>query len=514
MKFNLIYISSVSACFELQNDTIYYSEKPFKLTLNGNVLKKEYNTNVFSLFDLSPDTEYILSTSLSDFELKFKTKSETYAVSVKSFGAIGDGETDDTLAVQTALNLCPVGGRVVFEPGVYSLRPITIKSDVTVEIKKGAKLLASTFEDDYPLIPGEFDDLNGKSVHFASWEGTPTVCRQPFVTCYSSKNVNLVGEGIIDGNAQNGDWWVEPKKRTIGRPRLFFTHFAENINLHGITGMNSASWNFHPYFSKNVNFYNTKVSAPANSPNTDGLDPESCDGVNIIGMVFSVGDDAIAIKAGKSYMGMKYAVPANNHTIRNCVMKFAHGGIVLGSEMSGGVKNLKVERCLFVGTDRGLRIKTRRGRGKNAVIDGVVFDKIKMDGVKAPFVMNMFYFCDPDGKTEYVWSKEKLPVDDRTPYLGEFTFRNIQCENASWCAGYFYGLPERPIKSVTLENVTVTYDKSAEEGRPAMMTNAEILKNAGFVFRNVENVNLKNVSFDGYEGEKFVLENVVNTEGF
>lgn len=512
MKFNLIYKSSVSACFELVNDTIYYSEKSYKIYLNGNVVK-ECDTNVFSVYDLNPDTNYEISTSLSDFKLAFKTDSETYAYTVKSFGAVGDGKTDDTASVQAALNCCPKGGRVVFEAGEYFLRPITIKSDMTVEIKKGARLIATPNEADYPKIPGEFDDLNGKSVHFASWEGTPMECCQPFVTLYSANNVNIVGEGIIDGNGSAGDWWINPKNRRYGRPRLFFTHFSENVNLHGITGANGASWNFHPYFSKNVNFYNTKVQAPANSPNTDGLDPESCDGVNIIGMEFSVGDDAIAIKAGKSYMGMKYAIPADHHTIRNCKMQFAHGGVVLGSEMSGGVKNLTVERCLFVGTDRGLRIKTRRGRGKNAVIDGVLFEKVKMDGVKAPFVMNMFYFCDPDGKTEYVWSKEKLPVDDRTPRLGEFTFRDIECKNSGWCAGYFYGLPEQPISSVTLENVTVTYDAGSEEGRPAMMTNAEVLKNAGFVFRNVDNVCLKNVDINGYVGEKIVLESVKSTKG-
>lgn len=511
MQFSNIFVSSVSMCFELNNDTVYYSEKPFGVILDGKEIKR-VNTNVFSIFDLQPNTEYEIRTTLSDYSLKVKTLEESYAYTVKSFGAKADGVTDDTQAVQTAINVCPKNGRVVFEPGDYFLRPITIKSDMTIELKKGARLVATTCEDDYPLIPGEFDDLNGKSVHFASWEGTPQLCRQPFVTCYSSHNVNIVGEGIIDGNAQNGAWWINHKQRTIGRPRLFFTHFADNINLHGITGQNSASWNFHPYFSSNISFYDTKVKAPADSPNTDGLDPESCDYVNIIGMEFSVGDDAIAIKAGKSYMGLKYAIPANHHTIRNCMMHDAHGGVVLGSEMSGGVKNLKVERCLFKGTDRGLRIKTRRGRGKNAVIDGVEFDNIKMDKVKAPFVMNMFYFCDPDGKTEYVWSKEKLPVDDRTPLLGEFTFKNIECSNSGWCAGYFYGLPEQPIKKVTLKNVNVTYDESIDEGRPAMMTDAEVMKNGGFVFRNVSSVVLDNVNIQGYKGEKITVSGVDSVE--
>ena len=512
MKFKLIYLSSVSACFELDSDTAYYSERPYDVILNGKVVANK-NTNVFSLFDLSPNTEYEVRTSLSDFAAIFTTDAESYALSVKSFGAKGDGVTDDTVAVQTALDLCPKNGRIIFDEGVYLLAPIRIKSDTTVELKKGATLLATTDESKFPLIPGEITDLNGKDIHFASWEGVPTVCHEPFIGLYSAENVNIVGEGVIDGNAQNGAWWIEPKKRTIGRPRLFFTNYSKHIYLHGITGQNSPSWNFQPYFSKNIGFYDTKVKAPADSPNTDGLDPESCDGVEIVGMEFSVGDDAIAIKSGKFYMGDKYNTPAINHTIRNCKMSFAHGGVVLGSEMSGGVKNLKVERCFFEGTDRGLRIKTRRGRGKNAVIDGITFKNIVMDGVKAPFVMNMFYFCDPDGKTEYVWSKEKLPVDDRTPYLGKFTFKDIVCKNAHWCAGYFYGLPEQPIASVTLRNVSVSFADNAEKGRPAMMTDAEELKKGGFYFRNVNKVRVENVKIDGFEGEKYVLSGVKNTDG-
>jgi len=514
MKFDLIFRSSVSACFELENDTVYFADKPFDIYLNGKVVSHS-DKNVFSLFDLNSDTEYTVKTSLSDYTLTFKTKKESYALTVKQFGAAGDGVTDDTVALQTAIDLCPENGRIVFEEGVYITRPLKIKSNMTVELKKGAVVAASLNEEDFPIIPGELTDLNGKDVHFASWEGTPTLCRQPFITLYSSENVNIVGEGVIDGRAQLGAWWINPKQKKYGRPRLFFTHFAKHVNLHGITGQNSPSWNFHPYFSKDINFYDTKVKAPADSPNTDGLDPESCDGVKIIGMEFSVGDDAIAIKSGKLYMGEKYNTPANRHTIRNCKMSFAHGGVVLGSEMAGGVKNLKVERCYFEGTDRGLRIKTRRGRGKNGIIDGVKFNNIVMDGVKAPFVINMFYFCDPDGKTEYVWSKDKYkyPVGDDTPYLGTFAFKDIKCENAEWCAGYFYGLPEQPIGSLSFENVNVTFKENAEAGTPAMMTDAEKLVKGGFYFRNVKKIKMKNVVMGKTDGERIILDGVEKAEG-
>lgn len=126
-------------------------------------------------------------------------------------------------------------------------------------------------------------------------------------------------------------------------------------------------------------------------------------------MKFSLGDDCIAVKSGKIYMGKKYKTPSENIHIRQCLMENGHGAVTVGSEMAGGVKNLVVEECRFYDTDRGLRIKTRRGRGKDAVLDQIIFRKIDMDQVMTPFVINCFYFCDPDGKTEFVQSREKMP---------------------------------------------------------------------------------------------------------
>jgi polygalacturonase len=245
-----------------------------------------------------------------------------------------------------------------------------------------------------------------------------------------------------------------------------------------------------------------RLVSPKNSPNTDGCDPESCDNVDIIGVYFSVGDDCIAIKAGKIYMGKTYKTPSSNFNIRNCSMNFGHGAIVLGSEMSGGIKNINVTRCLFNQTDRGLRIKTRRGRGKDAVIDGILFENIKMTDVLTPLVVNMFYYCDPDGHTEYVYSKEKLPVDDRTPYLGSFTFKNIECQNVNVAAGTFYGLPEQPIKSIELENVSFGYAEDKVSGIPAMMEFLEPMSGKGLIFSYVDTVSLKNVTFTGLESKE------------
>ena len=507
MKFHSLFVSSVSACFELENANPYYAETAYDVTVNGAPALMGVRTNVFSLFDLVPETEYTVE--VAGDSLTFTTMAETACISVRDFGAVGDGVADDTNAIQNAIFACPVNGRVLVPAGIYHVRPLVLKSDMTLDLKDGAILQGDTNEENYPLLPGEIlDAQTGKELQISSWEGNPYVCRQSFISAHHAKNLTIVGRGVLDGNAQNSTWWIDIKKRKIGRPKLVFFNQCENVRFHGILGRNSACWNFHPFFCKNVRFYDIAVEAPKNSPNTDGTDPESCDDVQYIGVRFSVGDDAIAIKAGKMYMGMKYQTPATRHVVRNCLMEYAHGAMVLGSELSGGVKDLTVTQCYFKHTDRGLRIKTRRGRGKYAVIDGVEFSNIKMDNVMVPLVMNMYYYCDPDGHDEIVWSKEPHPVDDSTPYLGAFRFRDMECTDCEWAAGYFYGLTEQPIGSVSIENVHFTFKEDAEEGLPAMMDYVDNVRKLGLYFNRVKRVSLKNVTMSGQDGERLITVNV------
>ncbi len=507
MKFHILYISSVSACFELENTSPYYAEKAFDVFANGAPALQGVRTNVFSLFDLQPDTEYTVSVGTES--VTFRTLSESACLNIRDFGAVGDGVTDDTAAIQNAIHVCPPNGRVLVPEGTYYIRPIVLKSDLTLELKKGATLLADTCEEHYPVLPGEmYDAQSGKELQISSWEGNPCPSRQSFVSAFFAKNISIVGQGTIDGNAVNSTWWQDVKTRKIGRPKLVFFNQCERIRFHGILGKNSACWNFHPFFCKDVHFYNIAVEAPKDSPNTDGTDPESCDDVRYIGVRFSVGDDAIAIKSGKMYMGMKYQTPATRHLVRNCLMEYAHGAMTLGSEMSGGIRDLSVSQCYFSHTDRGLRIKTRRGRGKYAVIDGVEFSNMRMDNVMTPIVMNMYYFCDPDGHEEIVWSKEMHPVDDTTPYLGSFTFRDMECTDCEWAAGYFYGLVEQPIGSVTIENVHFSCKEDASTGRPAMMDYVEPTCKLGLYFNRVKKVHLKNVTVTGQLGERIICEHV------
>ena len=454
--FKQLFVSSVSACFELENSNPYYSPQKYTVTLNGERVC-ECDTNVFSLFDLRPDTQYRVAVSCCDGEYTFKTPGESGCIDVKELGARGDGVTDDTYYVQMAIDSCPKGGRVVIPAGSFYVRPIVLRSDITLE--------------------------------------------------YRAENIKIVGRGAINGNADKSTWWATPKGRAVARPRLVFLNKCNNVVMHGVTCKNSAAWNLHPFFSSNLGFYDLRVSNPYTGPNTDGLDPESCDKVDIIGCVFSVGDDCVAIKSGKIYMGSRYKTPANCHTLRNDLFRDGHGAIVLGSEISGGVENLTVCQCVFSHTDRGLRIKSRRGRGKDSVIDGVLFENIKMVNVITPLVLNMYYFCDPDGHTEYVWSREKRPVGDDTPYMGKFTFRDIECVDCECMCAYFDGLVEQPVKEIVLENVSFSFREDAKPFKPAMLEFVRDYCREGLYIDNVEKVTLKNVTFKGVKGPEIIKKN-------
>ena len=517
--FRSIYVGSTSACFELTNTLPFYAPAPYTVALDGAKVL-EGNENVFSLYGLKPGREYTVTVqSGSDVSnITITTKTEPCAVSVKAFGAKGDGETIDTAAIQRAICLLPEGGRLVFPAGTYLTGPIMLKSHMTLEFCEGATLLGLTDKASYPIVPAIVDDLNGgEGVHFGSFEGLARDMYAALITAEYARDIEIVGPGLVDGNAQNGEWWQTFKQDPVARPRLLFLNRCENVTVHGVAVANSASWQLHPFYSKDISFYNVSISAPKISPNTDALDPECCDGVNIVGCRFSVGDDCIAIKSGKIELFRMCPATASRHTIRNCLMAFGHGAVTLGSEISGGIRDLSVSQCLFKQTDRGLRIKTRRGRGKDCVIDGVAFDNIRMEGVLTPIVINMWYRCvDPDGDSEYVQGRDPLPIDDRTPHCGSFRFSNMDCVDSEVAACYCDGLPEQPIDEVTFENVKVSFAENCTPDTPSMFTNAPKVSRMGLYFNNVRRVNLKNVTVDGYEGEPAVTSNVgeINTEGF
>lgn len=516
MELKLVTKTSGCVVVELTESGKYFTEKEYDIFVNDEK-KVTGNHVVTSIYDLCPDTEYVLKAVYDGEEtneLKVRTDYRFVTLNVRDFGAKGDGKTDDTCAIQAAIMACPKNSRVLVPAGTYKIVSLFLKSDLTLELSKGAVLSAFTAREKFPVFPGVIESYDEKDEYnLGSWEGNPLDMFTGIITGINAENIVITGEGTIDGCADFDNWWFEPKIRKIAwRPRLVFISHCKNVMLHGITVKNSPSWTLHPYFSSNLKFIDVKISNPFNSHNTDGLDPESCSGVEVIGTHISVGDDCIAIKSGKIYMGRKLKKPTENMTVRQCCMRDGHGAVTVGSEIAAGVKNVTIKDCLFMNTDRGLRVKTRRGRGKDSVLDNITFEDIHMDNVMTPFVVNSFYFCDPDGRTEYVSSKSPLPVDDRTPSIKRLAFRNIKADNCHVAAAYITGLPEQKIECLTFENVDVNYAKDAKSGVAAMMTGCDETCKAGILALNVSKLVLKNVNISGCEGEAVTALNVDGIE--
>lgn len=506
MKILAVTARSVTA--EIFSESPYFSPSEYEVFLNGRAVARK-NVNVFSLFNLAPQTEYELKANGET--ISFTTDAESALFNVKDFNAYGDGVHDDTPAFTAALACLPENGTLYVPQGTYFLTPLFLKSKITLWLDKGARLLGNPDRNAYPVLKGIISAACG-DINLGTWQGEETSCFASLISAYACADVKIIGEGEIDGNASAGDWYINHRvKRVAWRPRGVFFNRCNGVLMQGITVKNTPSWNVHPYFCESVKLFNLTLINPTGMPTTDGIDPDTCDGVEIAGVNISVGDDCIAIKSGTLAQAQKYRKPCRNVTIRNCYMRDGHGGVVFGSEQSGGIENITVTKCLFEGTDRGLRIKTRRGRGRIGVTDNIVFDGIIMRGVKVPFVVNMYYnMGDETGHTEYVYTKEKLPVDERTPLIGRFTFKNMDCGGVAYTAGAFYGLPEAPIGGVTFENVSFTFDKNAEAGYPDMMEINRKVKNGGLYFSFVESVNLINVKIENPDGERVITEGVVN----
>jgi Endopolygalacturonase len=517
MDIKLIMKSARSAVIEIADGGTYLTKEAYKILLNGELVKTA-ETVITSLFGLKPETEYEVTVEKEDGSekesLHFTTDYEFVTLNVREFGAKGDGVQDDTKYIQAAILACPKKSRVLVPKGIYRITSLFLKSDINLEIAKGAELRADTERFAYPKLPGLIQSYDEKDEYnLGSWEGNPLPMFAGIITGIDVEHVLIYGEGVINGSGSRENWWKNPKVMVGAfRPRMFFINHCRKITLQGVKFCNSPSWTLHPYFSDDLKFYNLIIENPSDSPNTDGLDPESCKDVEIAGVRFSLGDDCIAVKSGKIYMGKKHKKPSENIHIRQCLMENGHGAVTIGSEMAGGVKNLTVEECLFRHTDRGLRIKTRRGRGEDAVLDKIAFKKIDMDHVMTPFVVNSFYFCDPDGKTEYVQSREVMPVDDRTPCIKRMDFEDINARNCHVAAAYFDGLPEQKIEEIRMENITVTYAEDPKCDVPSMSAGVEPCSLKGIWANNVKKLKLKNVSITGQEGEAIVLSGVDKLE--
>jgi polygalacturonase len=359
----------------------------------------------------------------------------------RAFGAKGDGIAKDTGAIQGAIDTCASkgGGTVLLRAGTYLSAPVVLRSDITLQLDKGATLLGSADHADYP-----------PKTEFRA----PGL--QSLVSATNANNVAIVGEGVIDGAGET--WWQMARSiensGVLGtdrpRPRLIVFDHCKHVRIEGITIQNSPMWQLVLYYSEDVMIENTRILAPANSPNTDAIDPFSSSHVVIDHVFADVGDDNVAIKSG----AINSPGPDDSSrdiSITDCT--FLHGhGLSVGSEIAGGAKDVRAERIHFEGTDNGIRIKANRDRGND--VSGLLFRDIKMENVKYALVISEYY-----PKVLPPIAESAQPITRLTPHFHDITIENLDATGGA-SAGAIIGLPESPVQSVKLTNVRI----SAQQG--------------------------------------------------
>jgi polygalacturonase len=420
---------------------------------------------------------------------------------ITDFGAVNDGLTLNTEAINDAIDVCcsSGGGRVVIPEGVWLTGPIRLKSNVNLYAMAGALVLFSRDFDDYPYIQSYF-------------EGRRDYRAMPLIYGDNLENIAITGEGIFDGSGDawrpvkkskttssqwqalvasggvldrsGNTWWpntyayevsMDPDgfREKLGdlpdrdsykafyRPPLVQLISCDRILLEGPFFQNSPAWCIHPLMCTNLTVNRINVKNPWYAQNGDGIDVESCEHVSIRNSHFDVGDDAICIKSGKDAEGRKRGMPTRYLTVENCVVHRGHGGFVVGSEMSGGVSDIRVSNCAFIGTDVGLRFKSTRGRG--GVVENIYIENIRMTGIATDaIIFNLFYANqaprdmngDPgEGLLAYV-----PEVNEGTPEFRDIHISGITCHGARSALNVM-GLPEMPVSGLSLEHSVFTCDR-------------------------------------------------------
>lgn len=418
-------------------------------------------------------------------------------LNIADFGAVPNSEKLATKAINEAIKKCSGsgGGVVVIPSGMWTTGPIHMKSNVNLHAKNGAYVLFTSDLDQYQLIQSYF-------------EGNKVMrCESPIMGV-DLENVAITGEGIFDGNGSKwrpvkiskmseGQWkelvnsggvlskdrktWYPSEEALIGneqKEKLPKTPTVENMKpykqalrpvmvsfvnckkllLDGVTFQNSPAWNVNPLMCENVTLSNLNIRNPWYSQNGDGLDLESCRIGTVTNCRFDVGDDAICIKSGKDEEGRKRGKPTELFVITNCVVYHAHGGFVIGSEMSGGVRNLFVKNLTFIGTDCGLRFKSTRGRG--GVVENIWVEDIRMTNIPTEAIrFEMFYF-DKSATEDPITGEmvvQKIPVAETTPVFKNMYFNNIYVDGAKQ-AVKIMGIPEMPVENIQFKNMILRSD--------------------------------------------------------
>ena len=441
-----------------------------------------------------------------------------FSVNISDFGAVGDGHTINTKAIADAIEKClnNGGGTVLVPQGIWLTGPVQLKSNINLHLREGAVLLFSPHFEDYPLIK-------------STWEGRNEIrCIAP-ISGFNLENIAITGKGIIDGsgdawrpvkkfkmtdrqwdqlvasggaiNAKGNTWWpseaamngaalirelskdpsIDIKEyaaaREYLRPVMVNLVNCKRVLLDGPTFQNSPAWNIHPLMCENMIIRNINVRNPWYSQNGDGIDLESCRNVILYHSRFDVGDDAICLKSGRDELGRRRGKPTENVVIDGCTVYHGHGGFTVGSEMSGGVRNISVSNCTFLGTDVGLRFKSTRGRG--GVVENIYISNIFMKDIPTEAVrFNMFYDNSPpipenenDKSLPYL-NRPIAPVSEETPQFRNIEMKNIYCRGAKQ-AVLLQGLPEMTLSNLKIDNLIM----SAKKGLVCVDTEDLVLKN-------------------------------------
>jgi polygalacturonase len=417
---------------------------------------------------------------------------------VRDYGACGDGQTLDTSAIQSAIEACAQhgGGTVFFPAGQYVTGSLFLRSHLTLHLDAGAVVLGSEDVADYPISTSR-------------WEGAEQATYASLITGRDLRNISIVGRGTIDGRGRH--WWQRFIADTLDhpRPRLISFTNCTDVLIDGITATNSPSWTINPVRCANVTVHQVTIINPADSPNTDGINPDSCSEVRISNCYVSVGDDCITIKAGSEAEAIENRAPCTNVTVTNCIMAHGHGGVVIGSEMSGGVRNVVISNCVFIGTDRGIRLKSRRGRG--GVVEDIRISNIVMTNVLCPFTMNLYYGCGAWGDPE-VSDKRPRPITIGTPQFRRIQLSHITARDVKYAAAFLYGLAEMPLEDISLSDISITLSPEAEAGYPEMADDMELMQRAGFFVRNARGLHLHHVEVNGQQGAAFHLIDSADVE--
>lgn len=486
--------------FEIESNTSHFSESEFLLYVNQQVYGT-LNTNVFSVFGLEPNSEYEITIQFQNqtMSLTCTTEKLGYLINVRDYNTIADGVHDDTSAINTALYLAPAGSTVLFPKGEYSVNNILLKSDVDLYLEEGAIIKQRIKRKELAIIKGYQKDYDHEhAVVNASWEGNPIDTYTSLILAKQIKNCRIYGTGILDGNGAESDWWINAKVKVKAfRPKNIFLNQCEHIVIAGITSQNSASWNIHPFYCDDIKCYHVKCISDKTSPNTDGINPESCQHVEICGCIFNVGDDCIAVKSGKYFMSQFDGRACSDIRITNCYMGDGHGGLAIGSEISGGVNQLLIEKCFMDHTDRGIRIKTRRGRGVTCVVGDISIRNVEMQGVEHPLAINMFYNSDPDGHSDYVKNKDIHIKDGYTPSIGNIELSNIHATGIRGCALFVYGLPESHVSNVKISNSHFEFADHRDMSMPEMLDDFDLIEDLGVFIKNTNQFVVENSLFVG-----------------